>query len=58
MSHADVHVCGDDQQLVTRPRFSKYGKLKLCSPASNVPIIRSTELHRLRSEKGAGMDWM
>ena len=41
MSHADVHVCDGDQQQEAGPSFSKYGRLKLCRSASNVPTNRS-----------------
>ena len=38
--------------------FSKYGRLKLCRSASNVPTNRFTEYHQLRPETGNGIDWM
>ena len=37
MSHAHVLVCDSDQQQEAGPSFSKYGRLKLCRSASNVP---------------------
>ena len=43
MSHADVIVCYGDQQPEAGPSFSDYGRLKLCSSASNVLTNRSTE---------------
>ena len=43
MSHADALVCDGDQQQEAWPSFSKYGRLKLCISASNVPTNRSTE---------------
>ena len=43
MSHADVFVCDRDQQQEAGPSFSKYGRLKLCKSASNVPTSRSME---------------
>ena len=43
MSHADARVCDGDQQQETGPSMSKYGRLKLCRSASNVPTNRSTE---------------
>ena len=36
----------------------KYGRLKLCRSASNVPTNRFTEYHQLRPETGNGIDWM
>ena len=58
MSHADVSVCDGDQQQEAVPYFSKYGRLKLCRSASNVPTNRYTEWQQLRPETGNGMDWM
>ena len=58
MSHADALVCDGDQQQEARPSFSKYGRLKLCRSASNVPTNRFTEYHQLRPETGNGIDWM
>ena len=58
MSHADIFVCDCDQQQETGPSFSKYGRLKLCRSASNVPTSRSIDMHQLRPETGDGMDWM
>ena len=43
MSHTDAFVCDDDQQQEAEPSFSKYGRLKLCRSASNVPTNKSTE---------------
>ena len=43
MSHAEVCVCGGDQQLEAGPSFSKYRRLNLCRSASNVRTNRSTE---------------
>ena len=48
MSHTEALVCDGDQQQITPqqvagPSFSKYGRLKLCRSASNVPTTRSTE---------------
>ena len=42
-SHLDILVCDGDQQQATGPSFSKYGGLKLCRSASNVPTSRSPE---------------
>ena len=59
MSHADALVCDGDQQQEAGPSFSKYGRIKLCRSASNVPTSnRSTEQHQLRPETGVGIDWM
>ena len=41
MSPADVHECDGDQQQEAGPSFFKYGRLKLCGSASNVPTSRS-----------------
>ena len=54
MSHANVLVCDGDQQQEAGPSFSKYGRLKLCRSASNVPTNRSTEYHQLPE---TGMVW-
>ena len=43
MSHEDVLVCDGDQQQEAGLSFSKYGRLKLCRSASNVPTNESTE---------------
>ena len=45
MSHADVLVYDGDQQQEAGPSFSRYGRLKLCRSASNVPTSRYTEQH-------------
>ena len=58
MSHIDVLIYDGDHQLETGPSFSKYWRFKLFISASNVPISRSTESHRLRPETEHGMDWM
>ena len=42
MLHVYVPVCDGDQQQVAGSSFSKYGRLRLCRSASNVPISRST----------------
>ena len=43
MSCADALVCDGDQQQESVPSFFKYGRLKLCRSASNVPTNESTE---------------
>ena len=43
MSNADGLVCDGDQQQEEGSSFSKYGGLRLCRSASNVPTNRSTE---------------
>ena len=43
MSHAYTGICDGDQQQEAGQSFSKYGRLKLCKSASNVPTHRSTE---------------
>ena len=43
MSHADALVCDGDQQQEAVPSLSKYGRLKLCRSAFNVPTNISTE---------------
>ena len=43
MPHADALVCDGDQQQEAGPSFSKYGRLKLCRSASNVPTNSSAE---------------
>ena len=58
MSHADALVCDGDQQQEAGPSFSKYGRLKLCRYASNVPTNIFTEYHQLRPETGNDVDWM
>ena len=58
MSHAVALVCDGDQQQEAGPSFSKYGRLKLCRSASDVPTNRFTEYHQLRPETGNGIDWM
>ena len=51
--HMQTHlVCDGDQQQEAGPSFSKYGRLKLCRSASNVPTNRSTGVASAESRNG------